>query len=112
MTKFLRTFWRGVTYPFVLIYNSIAFPFRAIRRFLRFLDTEPEDRPLMDTFSSLATEAETRQSLWDHVEALRAHLLRSIVWLGPGAGISSIFSRDLVVILAAPLEDTSLLGAI
>ena len=112
MTKFLRTFWRVITYPFVLIYNSIAFPFRAIRRFLRFLDTEPEDRPLMDTFSSLATEAETRQSLWDHVEALRAHLLRSIVWLALGVVISSIFTRDLVVILAAPLEDTSLLGAI
>ena len=112
MTKFLRTFWRVITYPFVLIYNSIAFPFRAIRRFRRFLDTEPEDRPLMDTFSSLATEAETRQSLWDHVEALRAHLLRSIVWLALGVVISSIFTRDLVVILAAPLEDTSLLGAI
>ena len=112
MTKFLRTFWRVITYPFVLIYNSIAFPFRAIRRFLRFLDTEPEDRPLMDTFSSLANEAETRQSLWDHVEALRAHLLRSIVWLALGVVISSIFTRDLVVILAAPLEDTSLLGAI
>ena len=112
MTKFLRTFWRVITYPFVLIYNSIAFPFRAIRRFRRFLDAEPEDRPLMDTFSSLATEAETRQSLWDHVEALRAHLLRSIVWLALGVVISSIFTRDLVVILAAPLEDTSLLGAI
>ncbi|HLE92453.1 MAG TPA: twin-arginine translocase subunit TatC [Anaerolineales bacterium] len=112
MTKFLRTFWRVITYPFVFIYNSIAFPFRAIRRFRRFLDTEPEDRPLMDTFSSLATEAETRQSLWDHVEALRAHLLRSIVWLALGVVISSIFTRDLVVILAAPLEDTSLLGAI
>ena len=112
MTKFLKAFWRVITFPFVLIYNSIAFPFRAIRRFRRFLDTEPEDRPLMDTFSSLATEAETRQSLWDHVEALRAHLLRSIVWLALGVVISSIFTRDLVVILAAPLEDTSLLGAI
>ena len=112
MTKFLRIFWRVIRFPFVLIYNSIAFPFRAIRRFRRFLDAEPEDRPLMDTFSSLATEAETRQSLWDHVEALRAHLLRSIVWLALGVVISSIFTRDLVVILAAPLEDTSLLGAI
>jgi sec-independent protein translocase protein TatC len=66
----------------------------------------------MDTFSSLTTEAETRQSLWDHVAALRAHLLRSILWLALGVVISSIFTRDLVVILAAPLEDTSLLGAI
>ena len=112
MTKFLRIFWRVIRFPFVLIYNSIAFPFRAIRRLFRFLDTEPEDRPLMDTFSSLTTEAETRQSLWDHVAALRAHLLRSILWLALGVVISSIFTRDLVVILAAPLEDTSLLGAI
>jgi len=112
MTKFLKIFWRVIRFPFVLIYNSIAFPFRAIRRLFRFLDTEPEDRPLMDTFSSLTTEAETRQSLWDHVAALRGHLLRSILWLALGVVISSIFTRDLVVILAAPLEDTSLLGAI
>jgi sec-independent protein translocase protein TatC len=112
MTKFLRIFWRVIRFPFVLIYNSIAFPFRAIRRLFRFLDTEPEDRPLMDTFSSLTTEAETRQSLWDHVAALRAHLLRSILWLALGVVMSSVFTRDLVVILAAPLEDTSLLGAI
>src|SRR3989304_142725 len=98
MTKFLRTFWRGITYPFVLIYNSIAFPFRAIRRFLRSPAPEPEDRPLMDPFSSLATEAETRQSLWDHVEALRSHLLRSIVWLALGVGILSVFKPGLVVI--------------
>jgi sec-independent protein translocase protein TatC len=112
MTKFLKAFWRVITFPFVLIYNSIAFPFRASRSFLRFLDTEPEDRPLMDTFSSLATEAETRQSLWDHVEALRAHLLRIVIALAVGVGISFSFTISLMQYLAIPIGGLDNLQAI
>ena len=51
----------------------------------------PEERPLIDTFSSLATEAETRASLWEHVDALRAHLLRMVIALALGVGISFLF---------------------
>src|SRR6266536_6106179 len=92
MTKLLKALWRVITFPFVLIFNIITFPFRALRRINEFLNTEPEDRPLIDTFSSLATEAETRQSLWDHIEALRAHLLRIVIALAIGVGISFYFT--------------------
>jgi len=113
MTKFFKAVWRVITFPFVLIFNLIAFPFRLIARTGRFLNEEPpEDRPLLDTFSSLATEAEARASLWDHVEALRGHLLRILIGLAIGVGITSFFTRDLVVLLASPLEGTSLLGTI
>ncbi len=112
MTRFFKTLWRVITFPFVLAFKTITFPFRAIRDLNRFLNTEPEDHPLMDTFSNLATEAQARESLWDHVEDLRAHLLRSVLWMIVGILIASIFTRDLAVLLARPLANTSLLGTI
>lgn len=81
MTKFSRLLWWVITFPFVPVFNVLASPVRIIRRIVQLLDTEPEDRPLIDTFSRLATEAEVRQSLWDHIEALRAHLLRIVIAL-------------------------------
>lgn len=113
MTKLLKPIWRVIRFPFVLVFNILAFPFRMVRRIGQFLNEEPpEDRPLIDTFSSLATEAETRASLWEHIEALRGHLLRIVIGLALGVGISFLFTRDLAVLLAAPLEGTSLLGTI
>ncbi|NWG07316.1 MAG: twin-arginine translocase subunit TatC [Chloroflexi bacterium] len=112
MSRFFKTLWRVITFPFVLVFNIIAFPFRAIRNFNRFLNTEPDDTPLIDTFSSIVTEPQARQSLWDHVEELRAHLLRSVLYVTLGIILTSVFTRDLVVLLAKPLEDTSLLGTI
>ena len=113
MTKLLHAIWRVIKFPFVLLFNIIASPYRALRRVRQFLNEEPpEDRPLIDTFSSLATEAETRASLWEHVDALRGHLLRIVIGLAVGVGISFLFTRQLAVLLAAPLEGTALLGTI
>jgi sec-independent protein translocase protein TatC len=113
MTKLLKALWRVITFPFVLVFNILAFPVRALRTIGQFLNEEPpEDRPLIDTFSSLATEVETRASLWEHVDALRMHLLRIVIALALAVGISFLFTRQLAVLLAAPLEGTSLLGTI
>ena len=63
MTKLFQALWRAITFPFRLLFNIIASPFRALRHIGEFLNEEPpEDRPLLDTFSSLATEEETRAS--------------------------------------------------
>jgi len=79
----------------------------------RFLNEEPpEDRPLIDTFSSLATESETRASLWEHVEALRMHLLRIIIGLAVGVGISFYFTVPLMEYLAGPVGGLEKLQAI
>src|SRR5512147_2428766 len=113
MANPLETLWRIIKFPFVLLFNIIAFPFRALARVGRFLNEEPpEDRPLLDTFSSLATEAEARASLWEHVEALRMHLLRMVIALALGVGISFLYARSLAVLLATPLQGTALLGTI
>lgn len=105
MAKFFKTIWRVITFPFVLLFNIIAFPFRGLGQIGQFLNEEPpEDRPLIDTFSSLAAEAEARASLWEHVEALRMHLLRIIIALAIGVGVSFYFTLPLMEYLAKPVE--------
>jgi sec-independent protein translocase protein TatC len=113
MTKLLKAFWRVITFPFRLLFNLIAFPFRGLRYIGQFLNDEPpEDRPLIDTFSSLATEAETRASLWEHVDALRAHLLRMVIALAIGVGISFYFTVPLMGYLTIPVGGLENLQAI
>ncbi len=113
MIRFLNALWRVITFPFVLLFNIIAYPFRLLRSMGRFLNEElPDDRPLIDTFSSLATEAETRASMWEHIGALRAHLLRIVIALAVGVGISFYFTVPLMSYLAIPVGGLESLQAI
>lgn len=112
MINFLKPLWRVITFPFVLIYNILAFPILALRRMFRFLSIEPEDRPVMEAFSSLASEQEARQSLWDHVEILRAHLLRIVIAIAIGVAISFYFAVPLMGYLAIPVGGLENLQAI
>lgn len=113
MNRFLKALWRVITFPFILVFNILAFPFRALRSIRQFLNQEPpEDRPLIDTFSSLATEAETRASLWEHLDALRMHLLRIVIGLALGVGISFYFTIPLMGYLAMPVGGLENLQAI
>src|SRR3990172_914629 len=112
MRKFFYALWRVLTFPFVLLFNLLAFPFRVIVRFNRFLNTEPEERPLSEVFADLVANDKVRAMMWEQIEALRAHLLRVVLGLAVAIGISSIFARELSVILATPLQNTAPLGAI
>ena len=112
MTKLLKAFWWVITFPFVLIFKIITFPIHAIRSIYQFLNTEPDDRPLIDTFTSLTSEAQARQSLWDHVEALRGHLLRILIAIAVGVGISFYFTVPLMEYLAIPVNGLESLQAI
>ncbi|MDL1909195.1 twin-arginine translocase subunit TatC [Chloroflexi bacterium CFX6] len=113
MTKLLKSLWRVITFPFVLVFNIVAFPFRLIRRAHKFLNKDlEEDRPLLETFASIAAEEQARASLWDHVEALRAHLLRIVIALAVGVGISFYFTIPLMEFLAGPVHGLKNLQAI
>ncbi len=107
MKKFFRALWRVITFPFWLIYKIITFPFVLIGKSIKFLNTDVEDRPILDTFTSLATEEQARASLWDHIEDLRMHLLRMIIGLAIGVGISFSFTTKLMEFLAAPVGGRS-----
>lgn len=113
MKKLLRFLWRVITFPFVLVFNILAFPFRMIRKAHQFLNRDlDEDRPLMDTFASIASEQQARASLWDHVEALRMHLLRIVIALAVGVGVSFYFTIPLMEYLAGPVGGLPNLQAI
>jgi sec-independent protein translocase protein TatC len=112
MTKFFKTLWRVITFPFVLIFKIVTFPFRALGQFFKFVNEEPEEHNLADIFTGVVTDAQTREQLWNEVDVFRAHLLRSVLWIAVGIGIASFFTRDMVVLLAKPLQSTSALSAI
>ena len=103
MRKFLSGLWRIVTFPFRLVFNIIAFPFRKIRQFQNFLNTEPEERPITEVFIDLTTNKDTRQMLWDQIEALRMHLLRAVLALALTVGISFLFTQKIINFLALPV---------
>jgi sec-independent protein translocase protein TatC len=110
MKNIFKVLWRVITFPFRLIYNILAFPFRLISKSFQFLNTEPEDRPLMDTFTNLVSEEQARSSFWDHIEELRSHLLR--IGLVIGVGISFYFTLPLMDYLSRPVGGLEKLQAI
>ena len=112
MTKLLKALWRVITFPFLLIFNIIAFPYRLIQKAIRFLNMDVEDRPILDTFTTLASEPEARAGFWDHIEDLRMHLFRMLLGLAVGVGISFYFTVPLMEYLAGPVGGLTKLQAI
>lgn len=78
MRKFFTGVWRAITFPFRLVFNVIAAPFRAARRFVDFLNSNPVDTPIGEIFARVASQSDSRNSLLDHIDVFRKHLLRSV----------------------------------
>ena len=112
MTNFPRVLWRVITFPFVLLFNILSFPIRSLRRFYRFLNSEPEEQPLTDTVAGLISDEKIRQQLWDQIDVLRIHLLRAVIWLAIGTGISFAFTQQIIEFLAIPVGGLNQLKAI
>jgi sec-independent protein translocase protein TatC len=112
MRKFFSGLWRLVTAPFRLLWQIVTFPFRSIRQMREFLTDEPEEHDLVDVLSTTISDKDIRQSLWDHVEELRKHLLRSLLALAITVGISFIFTEPLIRFLAQPVGGLETLRAI
>jgi sec-independent protein translocase protein TatC len=112
MRKFLSGVWRVITFPFRLVFNILAFPFRKLYQFHKFLNTEPDERPLTEVFVDLTTNKDTRQMLWDQVEALRMHLLRAVLSLVLTVSASFLFTQKIINFLAQPIGGIDKLIAI
>ena len=112
MVNFFKALWRVIAFPFALGFKIIAFPFRMVGRFIKFLNTDPEEHALLDTFNTLTSEAQARESLWDHVEELRKHLLRIIIGLAITVGVSFYFTLPLMDYLSLPVGGLTSLQAI
>lgn len=112
MRKFFSGLWWLITAPFRLLWWLINFPFRSFRQIREFLAYEPEEHDLVDVLSTTIADQDIRQSLWDHVEDLRKHLLRSLLALSLAVGVSFIFTQPLIRYLAQPVGGLETLRAI
>ena len=112
MRKFFSGLWRLVTAPFRLLWWVISFPFRAYRQIREFLTDEPDEHALMDVVSGVVSDKDIRQAMWEQVEDLRKHLLRSILGLVLAVSISFIFTQSLISYLAQPVGGLDALKAI
>ncbi len=112
MRNFFRGAWRILTAPFHFVFAILAFPFRAIKRFISYLNAEVPEKNIADTFSGLITDAKVREELWGHVEALRSHLLRMVLSLVLTVSISFLFTQNIINFLAQPVGGLDKLKAI
>ncbi len=112
MRKFFSGLWRLITAPFRLLWWIVTFPFRSYRQIHEFLTEEPEEHALVDVLSTAISDKDVRQSLWDHIEDLRKHLLRSLLVLSLTVGISFFFTQSLIEYLATPVGGLEKLKAI
>lgn len=112
MRKFFSGLWWLIKAPFRLLWGIITYPFRAISQMRVFLSEEPEEHDLADVLSTTISDKDARQSLWDHIEDFRKHLLRSLLALVLAVTVSFIFTQPLINYLAFPIGGLDELKAI
>ncbi|NWF63559.1 MAG: twin-arginine translocase subunit TatC [Chloroflexi bacterium] len=112
MRKFFINVWRVLTFPFRLVFAAIAFPFQVSLRFVKFLNSEPDERPIADVFVDIATQKEVRDQLWEQIDALRMHLLRSVIVLALFVFAAFWVAQPLMSFLAEPVGGLENLQAI
>jgi len=104
MRNFLRTLWRLITSPFRLliwIVRTIARWISVLTGEIRTLLTEEvEDEPLPDT---LAKTMENPMGLMEHVNALRKHLTRAVIFLAITTSFSFAYTQRFIDYLAFPI---------
>ena len=113
MRNRLRKLWRFITAPFRFIFWVL----RGIGRWFKniyntiytFMTEEPEDEPLPDTF---AKTMENPSGLLEHLDALRKHLLRAVLFLILTTSISFAFATQIIDLLAQPIGGIGELQAI
>jgi len=91
--KFLARIRHAISLPFRLFTK----PFRAYRNFIEY---EPEDTPLGD---ALSRAVEQPSALIEHLEALRGHIIRSVIVLVIMVLISMTFAGQVLDWLSKPI---------
>lgn len=107
----MRTVLRILLAPFRFLFFIVSTPWRWARAAHTFLSAEVEEHPLSEVLLNLSEE-EAREELWEHLEAFRAHLLRGVIAIALGIGISLVFTQPLIEFLARPIGGLGALKAI
>lgn len=105
MPRIIRFLWFLITAPFRLIIWIFRFIFSGIRRIYQtlfmFFNEEEEDSSLPDAF---AKTIQNPMGLWVHVNELRKHLFRALIYMVITTSISFIFITPIMDFMALPLE--------
>ncbi len=130
MKQFFQRIWRSITFiarilwwiillPFRILWWLIRLPFyiirwlfQAPRAAIKFMNTEPEEKPIGDVFVDLVQNENSRDMFWEHVEVFRMHLLRATIGLAVGVGLMLFFARNMIAFLAIPVGGLDALRAI
>jgi sec-independent protein translocase protein TatC len=112
VTVYSRVIYHLIGSPFRLTYNLLAFPFRKLRRFRDFLNEEPVERPVVDVLADIVSNEKARALFWEHVRALRGHLMRSVGVLALTVIASFWAAEDIMAYLAQPIGGLEKLQAI
>lgn len=113
MRRLFRFIWKVITFPFRLIFwilRAISRWFGGLFEEIRsLLKDEVEDESLPDTISKVV---ENPMGVMEHVDALRRHLLRAIIFLGITTSLAFAYTPTLIDILARPIGGIASLTAI
>ena len=112
MANPFHVLWRVVSFPFRLVFDILAFPFRQIARFVRFLNTEPEEHQLGEVISGIVTDKSVRAFLWAEIESLRRHLLRAVLAVLVAVGVTFAYTVPVMEFLTRPIGGLANLQAI
>ena len=113
MRKTVRAIWRIITTPFRFIFWLIRtvsrWTIRTYNNLSELLTMEVDDEPLADTFSKTM---ENPMGLMEHLNALRKHLFRAVVFLLLTTSLSFVIAPRIIDIMAQPVGGISHLKAI
>ena len=113
MRNFFLKLWRVVTFPFRLVLQHHRLPFRKIRQFNQFLNTEPEEHPLGEVFVDLTTKrGYTPDDVGSGGSTFASICLRALLVLILMVCVSFFFTQRVVDFLAIPIGGLDALTAI
>jgi sec-independent protein translocase protein TatC len=106
MRRFFSRAWRIVTAPIRLAIRVVTWPFRRVRDFINY---EPPETSAGDAFAQTLQHPAV---LLDHLEALRGHLMRSLIALAVGTVVGFTFAQKILDWMAKPIGGIGSLKAI
>lgn len=113
MRNLLQTIWRIIAAPFRLIYWIVKSTIRWIGNTLGeirgLFAEEPEDAPFPET---LAKAIKNPMDIIEHLDALRKHLFRAMLFLVLSTALAFAFIRELLDWLSRPIGGIDSLQAI
>lgn len=102
----MRNVLRRVLQILLAPLRAIRYPFLKVRDFL---EQEPLDTPTAEVFSRTFEQPSV---LVEHLEALRRHLLRAVIFLIITTSLSFAFAREILAFLTSPIGGIEALQSI